>query len=133
MNRRDAIAGLIAGTAATLAVSVSASQAATADAELIALCRQFDENEKRYLSYFEGGANEIEDDDERGIITDPISDQQRALADQIVGHRIRTMQGFSAVARSLRLWQPEITDPAECTYISEKFAAMMARDAEGLA
>ncbi|MCW8308402.1 hypothetical protein AruPA_15290 [Acidiphilium sp. PA] len=132
MNRRDAIANLVAGTAAALAVSVSTSQAAAADAELIALCARFDANERHYLSFYPGGENHIPDDDARDAVTDPIQDEQHALATEITSHRITTLAGFAAVARSLGLWDSQIGEPEQHGCINEQLVAMLVRDARAM-
>ncbi len=132
MNRRSALSGLVAATAAATAASVGLSQAASADAELIALCEQFDNNERRYLSLFPGGENAIIDDDERSLIAEPMQDEQAALAARIVTYRIGTFAGFLAVARSLGVWDQEIGRPEDHSGVNEMLTAMLVRDARAM-
>ncbi|GBQ23598.1 hypothetical protein [Acidiphilium acidophilum] len=131
MNRRKTLAGLAAGTAAAIMAPITA-HASNADAELIALCAKFDANERRYLSYYSGGENEITDDDERDAVAFPIQDQQHALAEQITAHRITTLAGFVAVARSLGLWDSQIGEPDEHGCINEQLVSMLVRDARAI-
>jgi len=131
MNRRKTLASLAAGTAAALAAPIVAN-AGNTDAELIALCARFDANERRYLSFYSGGANEITDDDERDAVAGPIQDQQRDLAEQITAHRITTLAGFVAVARSLGLWDSQIGEPDEHSCVNEQLIAMLVRDARAV-
>ncbi len=132
MNRRDAIANLVAGTAAALAVAVPASQAAAADAELIALCAQFDANERRYIALYADDLA-IEDEAARDALAEPIQAEQHDLARRITGYPITTLAGFSAVARSLGLWDSTIGDPADHGGVNEMLTAMLVRDARRLA
>ncbi|HQT89597.1 MAG TPA: hypothetical protein PK677_13780 [Acidiphilium sp.] len=131
MNRRRTLASLAAGTAAALVAPIAA-HAGNPDAELIALCARFDANERRYLSFYSGGANEITDDDERDAVTDPIAYKQRDLAEQITGHRITTLAGFAAVARSLGLWDSQIGEPEKHGCINEQLVAMLVRDGRAM-
>ncbi|MBW4037186.1 MAG: hypothetical protein HIU90_17120 [Proteobacteria bacterium] len=132
MNRRAALSNLVAGTAATAALSVGISQAAGADAELIALCRQFDANERRYLSLYSDDIP-IEDEAARDEVAAPIQDQQSDLAERITSYRITTLAGFAAVARSLGLWDSTVGEPSDHSGVNEKLVAMLVRDARWLA
>jgi hypothetical protein len=113
-------------------VAPIAAKAGNPDAELIALCARFDANERRYLSFYSGGENHIPDDDARDTVTDPIQDQQRDLAEQITAHRITTLAGFAAVARSLGLWDSQIGEPDEHGCINDQLVAMLVRDARAV-
>lgn len=132
MNRRAALSGLVAATAATAAASVGMAQAAAADAELIALCAQFDENERRYIALYADDLA-IEDEAARDAIAEPIQAEQRDLAERITSYRITTLAGFAAVARSLGLWDSTIGEPEDHGGINEMLTAMLVRDARGLA
>ncbi len=131
MNRRRTLASLAAGTAAAMMAPIVA-KAGNPDAELIALCARFDANERRYLSFYSGGSNEITDDDERDAIAGPIQDQQGEIAGQITSHRITTLAGFAAVARSLGLWDSQIGEPDEHGCINDQLVAMLVRDARAM-
>jgi hypothetical protein len=129
MNRRRTLATLAAGTAAALAAPIAGNAAPNPDARLIDLCAQFDANEQLYLSYYSGGANEITDDDERDAVVDPLQEAQRALVEQITSQRATTIAGFTAVARSLGLWDSQIGAPEDHDTINDKLIAMLVRDA----
>ncbi|MCW8309304.1 hypothetical protein AruPA_19955 [Acidiphilium sp. PA] len=131
MNRRRTLASLAAGTAAALVAPIAA-QASNPDAELIALCARFDANERHYLSFHTGGENHIPDDDARDTVTDPIQDEQRALAREITSHRITTLAGFAAVAQSLGLWDSQIGEPEQHGCINDQLVAMLVRDARAI-
>ncbi len=132
MNRRAALSGLVAATAAATAASVGISQAAAADAELIALCAQFDANERRYIALYADNLA-IEDEAARDAIAEPIQAEQRDLAERITSYRITTLAGFAAVARSLGLWDSTIGEPEDHSGVNEQLVAMLVRDARGLA
>jgi len=132
MNRRRTLASLAAGTAAALAAPLAAMASPNPDARLIDLCRQFDENERHYLSIYPGGANAISDDDERDAIADPLQEAQRIMVEEITNHRATTLAGFTAVARSLGLWDSQIGAPEHHDTINDKLVAMLVRDARAM-
>ncbi len=131
MNRRDAIAGLVAATAASAAASVGMAQAGAADADLIALCAQFDANERRYITLYADDLA-IEDESARDAIAQPIQAEQRDLARRITAYPITTLAGFAAVARSLGLWDSTIGEPEDHGGINEQFVAMMVQSARAM-
>lgn len=132
MNRRNAFVGLVAATAAPAAASVRIVQAADTDAALIALCAKFDANERRYLALYEVDIP-IESEDARDAVALPIQDQQSAPAKQITTHRITTLAGFAAVARSLGLWDQNIGEPEDRGAVNDRLISMLVRDARRLA
>jgi hypothetical protein len=132
MNRRRTLASLAAGTAAALAAPLAAMASPNPDARLIDLCRQFDENERHYLSIYPGGANAIDDDDQRDRVADPLQQAQRIMVDEITSHRATTLAGFAAVARSLGLWDSQIGEPDDQDGINDKLIAMLVRDARAV-
>lgn len=137
MNRRSTLASLAAGTAAALVSPLTAKAAQGlstpgADAKLIDLCRQFDENERHCLAMLPGGANAIEDDRERDRIAAPLRQAQRIMVDEITSQRATSLAGFAAVARSLGLWDLQIGEPDDHDGINDKLVAMLVRDARSV-
>ncbi len=132
MNRRDAIAGLVAATAATAAASVGMAQAAAADAILVTLCSRFEANERLYNSHFAEGSNEIIDDDEREAVTGPILADQEVLAGEIASLPITSARGFAAVAKCLGAWDTTIGDPQDHTGVSEQLIAALVKSARAM-
>jgi len=133
MNRRKTLASLAAGTAAAMMAPITAMASPNPDARLIDLCRQFDENERHCLSMLPGGANAVDDDQERDRIAGPLREAQQIMAQEITSQRATTLAGFAAVARSLGLRDLQIGEPDDHDGINDKLIAMLVRDARRVA
>jgi hypothetical protein len=106
-TRRSALLTGLSAVAAGLATPTLANTIApNPDAELIALCDLFTQNEAKQASLFVT----IHDDDERDAALEPLSEEWRALLDQIEQMEgPTTMAGARAMARAALA-----TTPLDC-------------------
>jgi hypothetical protein len=122
--------GQIAGGAAVVAVAASAASLAqavqpeNADAELIVLCAQFDDLQRRTNAVFETA----DDDDEQDALIAPLHGAQNDLAERICSMRATTSAGFSALAATIALAAPEMVDEEHVCDAPGGLLAMLLRD-----
>jgi hypothetical protein len=135
--RRAFLAGGVASTAsAALMVSVvgmAGASSVSADAELIALCADFDALERKIDALFEGvSALEFDAADAAACV---IEVDQRRVLDRICALTPSTDEGCKAVARALALLAPDYGLPS--VYVTatmdERLANLLARGMMGRA
>jgi hypothetical protein len=80
----------------------------SADVELVNACAALDRLTWLERSVHHGGANYIEDDDQRLLYLESFEDEQEALRDQIANTPALTNEGIRAKARSLAMWAPDL-------------------------
>ncbi|MDT8261994.1 hypothetical protein RQ832_01920 [Roseomonas sp. DSM 102946] len=78
------------------------------DAELIRLCRAFDDLEGCIQALYEDGATPIVDDDERSVAIEPLRERQAPILDRICALRATTPEGVRARAWTLRKWDVDL-------------------------
>src|SRR5205085_2014995 len=102
--------------------------AAGPDAELIALCAQFDTGERQYLAIYE----QVADDDAADRAAAPIRAAQRLLLNRICAIRATTLEGFRARIRTVMLEDQELDPTAEAEtgewYFNVRLMAVLLRD-----
>ena len=131
-DRRAALQFGLASTLAGLTTpAVAASAAPDTDAELIRLCAEFDALERQIRSYYAGGANYIQDEDERDARIEPLCEQQERLLPSLVEARAATLDGLRARATTLAIYMPEMADPNVNDDTAGKMVAAILRDLTG--
>ena len=78
------------------------------DAELIRLCRAFDDLERRIQALYEDGATPIADDEERKAAIEPLRERQDALLGRICSLRASSAAGIKARAWTIRKWDVDL-------------------------
>lgn len=98
------------------------------DAELLALCEQFDALDRKILAIWDG-AMRLEDEDEANAAKEQIMEQQEPILERILELRATTVAGFAARARTLALWAPDTMDGggAKCAW-NERMTHALLRD-----
>ncbi len=130
--------GLLGGAAASLAatpvgapgnVVVPPAADHHADAELIAVCAEFDAIERHINSHYAGGSRKIEDDEERDAAIAPFQEAQAPLLERIIALRATTLDGFMARARTLALWDLDaMRQIGPGHYLEDRMLAALLRD-----
>ncbi len=135
--RRAFLAGGVAATASAAVMasieSATGAPSVSSDAELIALCADFDALERRIDALFEGvSALEFDAADAAACV---IEVDQRQVLDRICALTPATDEGCRAVARSLALLAPDYGLPS--VYVTatmdERLANLLARGMMGRA
>jgi hypothetical protein len=119
-DRRAAFAAIAA------ALALPAATPPNADAELLRLCADFDRLERAWWDLHDGGADPIEDDDERQIAMAPLKAEQDPIAALIWATPAQTVEGIRAKARSWLLFSPEIL--VEVSSWDDRFTVSIIRD-----
>ncbi len=133
-RRRDFLAFTAGAAASGVALPIAIAHAAdNPDAELIALCGQFDALERQTQNLGEGPAK-LEDEDARDLAVVPIEAAQKLLARRICSIRPKTPEGHLARMRTYLLWSG-ILDPSldadSAPYLEDRFMGAMLRDLVG--
>ena len=115
-----ALAAALATAAALPALAATTSP----DAELIALCDEFNVLERHFLASFD----RIPDDDTRDLANGPIHEAQAELVERMSELTATTIEGFSALAGAIALWAPDVLDRWDEGDLSERMIAMIVRD-----
>jgi hypothetical protein len=102
------------------------------DAELLALCEQFDELTRERSSLFEG-ENRLDDQDARDAALDALTARGRPLVERLCATRAVTVEGIRAKARSLALWEPDSLHPTGERFWDEDLMASILADLLGSA
>ena len=134
-SRRGLLAG-VGGAILAGAAAPGAQDGAGADAELIELCGRFDALQRNVFSFYDGGANAIEDDEARNETQKPLVAAQMALLERIFELRAVTPAGFMARARTIWLWEEGadgLLAPENLEWPSQKMMAALVRDMVALA
>ncbi len=99
------------------------------DAELIAVCAEFDVIERHINSHYAGGSRNIEDDEERDAAIAPMEEAQAPLLERIIALRATTLDGFMARARTLALWDLDaMRQIGPGHYLEDRMLAALLRD-----
>jgi hypothetical protein len=124
-SRRAAIG--MAGAALLLA---GAAIPAGADAELIAVCREFDAIEAHCRRFLDQAEPTCVTDESRDNFLEPYRDRQEALLDQLCRLRATTADGHLARARSLAGWLEDASDAdaQDEAYWDQRMLAALRRD-----
>lgn len=131
-RRRDFLAFTAGAAASGVALPIAIAHAAdNPDAELIALCGQFDALEQQALALYDGPTR-IKDEDECDALHDAITDQQRPLLARLCEMRATTEAGFRARAATANLWWNVKPEPDEA-YWDERMIMALLRDLTGKA
>jgi len=101
------------------------------DAELIALCGQFDALERQVHALYDGPTR-IKDEDELDALVAAITDQQKPLLARLCEMRATTEAGFRARAATANLWWADRPEPDEA-YWNERMIMALLRDLTGKA
>ncbi len=129
-TRRGVLGGAAALTVAPAALATPADL--HPDAELIAVCAEFDAIERHINSHYAGGSRKIEDDEERDVAIAPFQEAQEPLLERIIELRASTPDGFIARARTLALWDTEaIRHIGPENYLNERMLVALLRDMTG--
>ena len=121
----------LAGGAAALLGMAGAAMAATPsnpDAELIRLCAAFDKLTAEYSATDHDVLFDTPEGERAEAERARINDLQDELIDPICALRPTTLPGFTALARTLALWDGEIAKPDEAyCFINDRLAALLLR------
>ncbi|MDQ2801891.1 MAG: hypothetical protein M3Y41_04075, partial [Pseudomonadota bacterium] len=98
--------------------------AAAPDAELVRLCAEFTELERRSRALFEGPAR-IDDDNARTVAIEPIHDAQMPLVAAICELRATTTDGFRALAEAAVTWAPDLLEPIGASMSDELIVRLL--------
>ncbi|GBQ80631.1 hypothetical protein [Komagataeibacter xylinus] len=129
---RRTFLGRIAGVSALTTIGVthaSLARGQAEDAELISLCRKFDALEDEFLSYFSGGVNHIEDDEERDLYIEPLHWRQATLLDRICELKATTVTGLVTRLRVLARLNKDASGISGPVYWDERMLHAVLRDA----
>ena len=131
--RRDFLA-FTAGAVAARTVLPRVGHAATLeaapahpDAELLALCAEFDAWEHRFLATDFKAENDTPAAFAAQMEQERCRDAQDSLVDRMCDLRAVTLEGQRARARSLLLWDPELMEPF-CPDAGDHLIAAIVRD-----
>ncbi len=103
-SRRGLLYGSVAAALATAATALPAPAAtAQPDAELIALCDEFNVLERAYVASFDL----IADDDTRTLANGPLHEAQEELVERMATLTATTIDGFAALAGAIVAWAAE--------------------------
>jgi len=94
-------AAMLTGGASIVALGASETAGGNPDAELIALCAEFERCEEAINDFYSHGRTPIEDDQLREAAQDPLWQRQCDLADKIDASRASTLEGARARARAI--------------------------------
>ena len=109
MNRRHLLTAAAASVMLPGAVMASeGGQIACPDAELIAVCAEFDRLELAALATFQGHEPGSPEDEAAEAERDRLSAAQEPLVERMCELRAVTREGHVARARSLALWDAEL-------------------------
>ncbi len=123
-SRRGLLSGSILAGLGALAAIPALAATAHPDAELIALCDEFNVLERQYVASFDL----IADDDARDAVNRPLHDTQAELVERMSELTATTIEGFSALAGAIALWAPDVLERWDEGDLSERMIAMMVRD-----
>ncbi len=123
-SRRGLLSGSILAGLGALAAIPALAATAHPDAELIALCDEFNVLERQYVASFD----RIPDDDTRDLANGPIHEAQAELVERMSELTATTIEGFSALAGAIALWAPDVLDRWDEGDLSERMIAMIVRD-----
>jgi len=120
-TRRAAVLGTLAATMAGAGMTIAAASAAHPDAALLAALSEFDALELRIKASY--GA--IDDEAEGETFREPLHARQDTLLDQIFDLRAATLDGWTARARSMLIWDECILSNDGGTWPAVMLAALL--------
>ncbi len=137
MNALHTSRRALLGGSAALAIAPAVAAPAHPDAELIALCHQFDEHERAYQKIYDGPLA-IADEDEAARLAQPIAAARAALLPRIIALHATTIEGLMTRARTVYLEAPEEGREAvkvleKSPYMNELLMASLHRDLMAMA
>lgn len=137
MNALHTSRRALLGGSAALAVAPAVAAPAHPDAELIALCHQFDELERAYQKIYDD-PDATEDEDEADRLARPITSARAALLPRIIALRATTVEGLMTRARTVYLEDVQIGREAVevlegSPYMNELLMASLHRDLMAMA
>ncbi len=109
----------VAASASTIAHAAPAPQPGNPDAELIALCAEFDAIEREMMAAYDLFSEDQED--ELWEYLKPFHERMDGVMDRITVYRITTLAGFQAVARTALLSVPDALEFLEEPYFLDRF------------
>ena len=111
------------------ATATPAVHAASPDGELIRLCRESDEMNRRIMAVYPIRAL-AEAEEECDRLTAPLQAALDDLLNHICAVRATAPEGFKARARTLALWNPDVLKTAgeEGAYWEDRMVAALVRD-----
>ncbi len=129
MNRRKLLSTVAPAALALSGVAAAASVTVNPDAELLALCAEYEALECKIIAANVGSTLATED-----RIFEAMSgtrDRQDAIVDVIVAAPPTTPAGFAAVVRLLVIWNPDLLKDKSTQDTSERLTQALCRGIAG--
>lgn len=137
MNALHTSRRALLGGSAALVIAPAVAASLHPDAELIALCHQFDELERAYQKIYDD-PDATEDEDEVDRLARPIAVDRAALLPRIIALHATTIEGLMTRARTVYLEDVQIGREAVevlegSPYMNELLMASLHRDLMAMA
>lgn len=118
---------------AVMLATLPTPAAASPDAELLALCDEFNEMERQIEVAYSDGPGGINDDNKRDEVLEPVRARQDAILDRMVTIRATTIEGVRARGVLFATWGDDILqDWAKSCGYDDRMLFALVRDAAAL-